>query len=266
MSRLWRVITVTALSAGLLTAGALPAMAASPAVSIAATTKSKAVNGNVYVVYSGGKYATATISGTLTGAASGEVVTLEATPFGGASASAGSVTLGTTHSHYSFTVRPKMATNYKAVLSQNGTQLATSTGKTVYVVAGGSVSGGKNCARPVCKESFHITEYVPSAALATEIAKHEYPYFGLTLGGTKVPAPPRYMYRSGGHGSTTKSKQLATNKFSFWVNYRFTIGSHSYYWLWATCSKDSEATDGMGLPGSHGCGTKRISSHVNYLG
>jgi hypothetical protein len=96
------------------------------------------------------------------------------------------------------------------VLSQNGTQLATSTGKTVCVVAGGTVSGG--------------------------------------------------------HGSTTKPKQLASNTFFFWVNYRFTIGSHSYYWLWPTCSEDSEATDGMGRPGSHGCGTKRISSHVNYLG
>jgi hypothetical protein len=266
MSRLWRGITVTALSAGLLIAGALPAMAANPTVSIAAATKSKAVNGNVYVVYAGGKYASATISGSLTGAAQGEVVTLEATPFGGTTAAVGSVTLGTTHRRYSFTVTPRLATKYKAVLSSSGTQLATSTGKTVYVVASGSVSGGKNCARPVCKEAFRIVENVPASALVTEMAKHQYPYFGLSLGGTKVPAPPKYLYLSGGHSSTTKSKQISGNKFFYWVNYRFTIGNHSYYWLWATCSMDSEATDGMGLPGSHGCGTKRVSSSASYLG
>jgi hypothetical protein len=59
---------------------------------------------------------------------------------------------------------------------------------------------------------------------------------------------------------------LAAGKFTITVRYRFYVGNHGYYWLWTGCAKDTEATDGLGLPGSHSCGVKRVSSTVSYLG
>ena len=37
-------------------------------------------------------------------------------------------------------------------------------------------------------------------------------------------------------------------------------------WKWTTCSKDTEAADGIGLPGHHGCGAERVLSSAPYLG
>jgi hypothetical protein len=53
---------------------------------------------------------------------------------------------------------------------------------------------------------------------------------------------------------------------TFNVSYRFFVGNHGYYWSWIACAKDSETTDGLGLPGTHGCGAKRLSDNTNYLG
>ena len=85
------------------------------------------------------------------------MVTLEATPFGATTATAvGTVTLGSAHKSYSFTVTPTLATAYQAVLSQGSTTLATSKSKTVYVVPGGKFSGGTACARPTCRQTLRL--------------------------------------------------------------------------------------------------------------
>ena len=77
---------VASLIAGALALGQLPAVATAasgPAVTISAKSANKVIKGDVLVVYLGGKYATATISGTVTGGAAGDTATLEAQPFGG---------------------------------------------------------------------------------------------------------------------------------------------------------------------------------------
>jgi hypothetical protein len=50
------------------------------------------------------------------------------------------------------------------------------------------------------------------------------------------------------------------------VHYRFWVGDRGYFWMWTACAKDSEAADGLNLPGSHGCGRPGIGSKGYYLG
>ncbi len=270
MSRFMRAGALAALAGGALAASLLPAVAASgatsPAITITANSRIR-VTHDVLVVYQAGAYASARVSGTLTGAAKGEVVTLMATPFGATTATpAGTVTLGSTHKSYSFTVTPTLATSYQTVLSQGSTTLATSKSKTVYVTVNGKSSGEKTCARPTCRETLRLVETLPPSALATEMAKHVYAYFNVDLSNSGTPPPPKWVYLGRGHASVSKPKKLAAGKFSFDISYRFSIGNHGYYWLWTACAKDSEATDGLGLPGSHSCGAKRISTTATYLG
>lgn len=273
MSRFTRAGALAALVGGAIAASLLPAVAATgaatPAITLTANSKWR-VTHDVLVMYQGGSEAKAKISGTLTGAAKGEVVTLMATQFGATTAtSAGTVTLGSTHKSYSFTVTPTLATAYQAVLSQGSTTLATSKTKTVYVTWNGWFSGDKACARPICRERLRVVETMPPSALATEMAKREYPYFNVNLSNSGAPAQPQWVYLGRGHPTVSKPTELTPGKFVFYVNYRFFVGNHGYYWMWAYCSKDSLATDGLGLPGTHSCGLKRVrsDSYTNgYLG
>ena len=85
MFRAWRRAAVVAVIGGAAIAAQLtavvPAQAAAPTVTIAAGSKIKPVTGDVYAVYLGGSYGNATIHGTITGAAAGEVATLYAQRF-----------------------------------------------------------------------------------------------------------------------------------------------------------------------------------------
>lgn len=265
-----RAGALAVLAGGVLAASVLPAVAASGATTPAITLTVNAKIWEIHdpmVVYQDGTYATTRLSGTLTGAAKGEVVTLMATPFGATTATAvGTVTLGGTHKSYSFTVTPTLATAYQAVLSQGSTTLATSKTKTVYVLAGGKVSGGKACARPTCRETLRLVVILPPSALATEMAKRTYPYFSVNLTRTGTPPRPKWVYLDRGHASVSRPKQLQAGKYTYNISYRFYVGNDGYYWWWTACTKDTEATDGLGLPGSHSCGVKRVSSTVSYLG
>jgi len=270
MSIFTRAWALAALAGSVLAASLLPAVAASGATTPAITLNVSAkiwVTHDPLVVYQNGTYALAKISGTLTGAAQGEVVTLMATPFGATTAtSAGTVTLGSTHKSYSFTVTPTLATAYQAVLSQGSTTLATSKTKTVYVVPGGKLSGSKACSRPTCREKLRIVVILPPSALATEMAKRTYAYFNVNLARSGTPPRPTWVYLGRGHATVSKPTQLQAGKYTYNISYRFFIGNDGYYWWWVACSKDTEATDGLGLPGTHSCGDKRVKALSTYLG
>ena len=101
MSRFTRAGALAALVGGALMTSLLPAVAANgattPAITLTANSKIRAFH-DVMVAYQGGMYATAKISGTLTGAAKGDVVTLMATQFGASTAtSAGRSVLCSRH-------------------------------------------------------------------------------------------------------------------------------------------------------------------------
>jgi hypothetical protein len=249
-----------------------PAQAAAPVISIAATPKIKPVTHDHFVVFHGGALASAQIHGTITGAAAGEVAALYALqfPYKTPPARLGSIRLKAAKTVYSFPVTPTLATRYVVRLFADSafkTQLASSAAANLYVVAGGFFTGGSaTCTRPVCHQTFHVFAIVPASALRVEMRKHFYTYFGLNLGSVRVPPPPSTLVVFGGHAHTSPPGQISADEFERTVTFAFTIGGHSYSWAWLECAKDSESIDGLGLPGSHGCGASQVPRTVAYLG
>jgi hypothetical protein len=278
MLRAWRRVTLVATLTGSVAiaaqlAGVVPAQAATPTITVAATSSNPTVTGDVFVYYLGGTYGSARIHGTVTGAAAGEVATLYAQrfPYTKAAKPVGSITLSATGPTiaYSFTVAPTLATRYQVKVfarKSAAIPLATSPRQNLYVVGNGYYSGGKTCGGPACRETFHIHMVVPSSTLSVEMSKPVYPYFGITLSATNALPPPRWLYLNAGGASVSGARRISASEFEITVTYSFTIGDDGYYFGWNTCTKDTLSTDGLGLPGSHGCGAHRILRTVSYLG
>jgi hypothetical protein len=278
MLRAWRRVTLVAALTGSAAiaaqlAGVVPAQAATPTITVAATSSIPAVTGDVFVVFQGGKYGSAQIHGTIAGAATGEVATLYAQrfPYTTAAKPVSSITLSAAGptTAYSFTVAPSLATRYqvRVFASKSATTpLVTSGSQNLYVVASGYYTGGKNCGRPTCRETFHTYTIVPSSALGVEMSKPLYPYFGINLSATRTPSPPRWLYLNGGDARVSGARRISATEFEITVTYSFTVGNDGYYFYWSTCAKDTVSRDGLGLPGSHGCGARRALRTVSYLG
>lgn len=271
--RAWQRAAVAALAGGAAIAAQLtaiaPAQAAAPTVTIAAASKIKPVTGDVMVAYHGGSHGNAVIHGRITGGAAGDVVTLYAQrfPYTKAPLPVHSVTLGGTGARtYSFTVTPTLATRYKVRLSARTTLLATSPTQTVYVVASAVGKGAAACSRPVCKETLHLYWVLPSSALSVEMRKHVYPYFGLNLAPVVEPPLPAWLYLNAGHARVSASRRISASEYENTITLTFTVGQDGYHWDWATCTKDTVSTDGIGLPGHHNCGARKIPRTVAYLG
>jgi hypothetical protein len=274
----WRRVTlVAALTAGTAIAaqlaGVVPAQAATPTITVAATSSNPRVTGDVFVYYLGGNYSIARIHGTITGATNDEVATLYAQrfPYATAAKPVKSITLSATGptTAYSFTVTPTLATRYQVKLfarKSATTPLATSPRQNVYVVSGGYTTGGNNCPGAVCHEKYHMYSILPSSALGVEMSKHFYPYFGLNLSATSTPPYPRWLYLNAGNASVSPAHRISASEFETTVTFTFTTGNDGAAWNWTGCSKDTVSSDGLGLPGSHGCGARRIRATLSYLG
>ena len=276
MLRAWRRATAVALAgstamAGLL-AAVVPARAATSVITVAAASNFRPVTGDVFVEFQGSKSGSARIHGTITGAAAGEVATVYAQrfPYATAAKPVGSITLSETGTTtYSFTVTPTLATRYQVKLfaSKNAANpLATSARQNVYVVNNGRLTGLKACGRPVCHEALHIFTIVPRSALGVEMKKHLYPYFGLNLSATSTPPYPRWLYLNTGHATVSAARRISATEFERTLTFTFTIGNDGAAWNWSACVKDKVSTDGLGLPGSHGCGAHRVLATAYYLG
>jgi len=241
---------------------------------ISATSALPPVTGDTYVKYLGGSDASAELSGQVNAAASGEIVRLYALPFPftAAPVPAGSLTLHPAGSAatYSFRVTPTLATRYQVELFRNSATakpLATSISTTIYVVAIPQRVGTPSCVgRPVC----HLTEthviFVPPSALKTETSKSWYSYLGLNLSSSGTPPLPATLQLGAGNPVIGRPQLIAANEFSVTISYTFNIGSGGYHFFSTLCAKDTEAADGIGLPGSHGCGNGSIPGSHAYLG
>jgi serine/threonine protein kinase len=231
------------------------------------------VSGHVYVLYKYGSQASARITGKIKGVTSGMVAQLYAQqfPYHRAAAPVGSAILhpvGKTAT-YSFTVTPTLATRYQVELfpsSTATTPLATSPASTVYVALIALSAEAKTCKRPVCRESLPSHVAVPASALSTEMAKTWYPYFKLNLAPVKEPPSPKTLLLGAGNPHVTASRRVSATEFDLTVTFSFRIGNKAYYWNWTMCSKDTEAKDGIGLPGAHDCGAKSVQASQAYLG
>lgn len=268
-------IAVAAVAAGP-AASAAGAVAASPAavtITIRTSSSLPKVTGRTLVAYRGHGGSTAgAVSGTVSGARRGDKATLLYEKFPATSyARGGSVTLaGGASAPYSFRVRPEVATNYKIRVTGSGLgPVPDSAVRTVFVESVGSITGRRSCsrpARPVCHIKLRLYVNVPVSTYRTEAAKHWYLYAGLRLARHRRPPAPRTLTLS---QTATASHPQRKHLYQFVITlrYRFRIGRHdAYVWRVNFCTRDSEATDGLGLPGHHGCGDRRIRTRTSYLG
>jgi hypothetical protein len=287
VSRFLRVGALMTAAAGLVLSSAMPAFAATipaagaarpaaaagPGVSIKATSPFAPVRGDVYVAYLDGGDGTALITGQITGARAGEVIRLYAQsfPFSRAATREQTQVLqsgGTVP--YTFSVQPRVATRFTVKLfrsRQAATPLAQSTPRPVYVADGGSASRPARCGRPVCRQAIHVTIRLPQSAVPTEMAKHWYVYLTVKLGrpGGKNPSAPTWLYLDG-QASQSAVTRLSPTSYKLTISFSFRIGNHRYSYGWTACTKDTETTDGIGLPRHHGCGDPKVRASTAYLG
>lgn len=281
MPKSWRWIAPIAVAGGLITSGAIPAAEASPAASIITinatsphypglTAKAHGkVDGFALVVYKLGAAATADISGTVTTTATNDMATLMAEPFGKETYTAvgtpvSLTTLGA--NTYSFSVKPSVATKYKVQVS--GTDNATSSAVTVYVSAAAISSRKSNrvkCTTHRCVETFKVYTKLPAKAFRTESRKHVYLYLAIgELRGSTPHLPRDYTLSTASHAS--KARRVNSGEYVETLTFIVPIRNSRTIWVPNACAKDTESTDGLGLPGHHGCGNLRVPRSAIYLG
>jgi hypothetical protein len=274
VSKLWRMAAVCTVAGSLLAAGGPPALASTrattPSITIAATSKLE-VAGDVVVLYRASKqaYTVARISGTVSGALSGSVVKLYAQPFP-YKQPAKSVASATAGSQYFFTVKPAIATRYRAELFAPGsstTRVARSATTTVYVSSGARVTVKRDCVSgPVCRPQYRLYVFLPAALIKPYVSGHWVTYLGVRRSATSsYPPRPKWLYLDK-RATVSRPRRIAADEYERTVGVSFWIGNDSVRWSFLVCAKDSEARDGIGLPGQHGCGVHRVSASVAYLG
>lgn len=236
-------------------------------------SRQPSVTGDVWVFFDAGSYGQVTIYGRVRGATVGQVAVLYAQQFPftrppGEVASQGLTASG----FYSFAASPTLATRYSVlVLARRmaGQQLAASATKTVYVVPNqfGPVNTSCNSPgnRPVCRQRWRIYIVVPASAYREESAKHWYVYFGLALARLREPALPKWLYVDH-HAKVSQVRRISSTEFERVISLSFRLGDDAWHFGWNYCAKDTEAVDGVGLPGHHDCGQVRVSSKQRYLG
>jgi hypothetical protein len=262
------VLLAAGLTYGLSGSGPGPAT-----VTIKATSALNRVTGYTYVVYHSGNQASASIFGRVQGAAAGEVVRLYAQqfPFRRAPVRVGMARLkpAGNSGRFQFQVTPILATRYTARVFASATAstpVGTSRVATVYVAVGGSSGKSPACTRPVCRLAVTTINFVPPPALRTEMAKPWSAYFAVALSATTQPPAPPVLSLGAGHPVISAPHQVAPDEYTEDITFTFTIGNDGYTWGWAACARDTEAIDGLGLPGSHGCGAQSAPDSDGYLG
>jgi hypothetical protein len=241
---------------------------------ITLTSAQSALTGYVYVIYQDGKHASAEVSGEIADSAPGGVAVLYAQqfPYKNPPAEADSVILhpASGRAHYEFPVTPTLATRYRVELfrgSTVATPFAVSATATIYVLLQALTSSTLNCDGPVCRESATGTYTSPPSALPTEETKQLYLYFGLNRSaGRHDPATPSSLSLGAGDSSVARKRQISADQFQMTVEFSFTAGHGGWTLATNICVKDAVATDGIGLPGHHGCGDQSVPYPTRYLG
>jgi hypothetical protein len=274
--------TVLRLAAVATTAGVLvaaPQLASSAATRVAPTISIKArselpkITGDVLVIYKSRKFGPAHVTGTVSGATSGQVLRLYARqfPFKKAAAPVGSpVTITGSPQPYSFLVKPTLATRYTAELfatSTSTTPLATSATDIVYVAANTAAHGPRplHCSLGTCHQTWRLTTVVPASALRTEMHKRWFVYFGIRFSRTGSLLP-KSLRLGAGHPVLSAPRRVNGHEYAVTLKFTFHV-SGPYRYQFFPCQKDTEAKDGLNLPGHHGCGTLKVISRTRlYLG
>jgi hypothetical protein len=173
------------------------------------------------------------------------------------------VASATTHGggHYSFRVKQPVATRYRVRLA---TQPAVQSRiVTVYRELAGRIARcnycGKNAApgRPG-RHTLRITYVVRSARGTHYRPSWQYFYFGLRRS-DRAPRTLRLVKRLRLH-------RVRPHHYRLTVRHRFRVTRSSYRFLTDACERDHFSRDGLGLPGRHHCGDRRVRARAKYLG
>ncbi len=234
-----------------------------------------AQSGDVWVMYDNGGAAQAQVYGTVKGARRGYVARLYAQPFPFTAKPAviASAVLHPAHklAPYAFKVTPAVATHYYVAVftGRKATRsLGNSPTAAVYVATTITHTTSQGCSRPTCHETFTLSVRVPPSALGTEISKRWYTYFGINQSKSAAAPPgPTVLQLGAGGPRVSAPRRVSVAEYAVTVTFTFPIGKkNGYTWFWAACVQGSEAADGIGLPGGHGCGAKAIPAVHSYLG
>jgi predicted outer membrane repeat protein len=213
-------------------------------------------------VHDGLRWDQAKISGRISGAGTGDVAALYAKPFGAKNYSALGKTIrlsGISPERYSFTVAPTLATAYQVRVTTAPKTDAMSTVVAVYVSSYGAVTRPHvHCSAGSCTASYREYKIIPASAYKTEAAKHWFFYFELGQ------RHPKYLFLDNA-ARTSKPRKVKATEFSVTFTFTYTGSATSYWWA-EGCVQDSLSRDGLGLPGHHGCGAKRIRFSARYIG
>jgi hypothetical protein len=272
-----RVLAAAAVAGAMLGAAQLPAVAApaaAPTVQIGVQSAFRSLHGLTYARYHS-RDGWGRVHGSVSGAVSGEVVRLYARqfpydkPFAQVAGPVKLLAAGTVNFAFS-KVTPLLATRYKVGLFAGKTAttpLAVSNVATIYVAEYMPFRETHNCPRPDCTSILHVNAFLPPSAMRTERAKKIYPYFAVNLSPTRIPPPPERLYLGAGHARVSRTRRVAAGEYRFTIKFTFRIGNHdAAHWGFLYCTKDTLTTDGIGLPGRHHCGDKRVLARTHYLG
>jgi hypothetical protein len=280
-ARFWRLTVIACTAGGLSLAGAGPALAGGSAradlgVTIDTASAFVQVGPDTLVRYGApAAQSTATVSGSVTGIPPGlasVVVTLLAKPFGAPAFAAGQQSTlrpaADGSATYSFRVTPHQAASYEVTVSATGAgaPLVTSGPRAVYVIPDVTVTTSPStCARPTCTGTLVVTARLPAAAFAAESAKPLELYSGLRQAADRTPAAPARLRLQAAARHPARDPARGTVRYTF--GYSFNIGpTQGYQWKINYCTADTEAADGIGLPGPHNCGDPVVSASAAYLG
>jgi hypothetical protein len=278
MSNIWRWVAPVA-AAGTIVAGTVVASTGIPAQAAAQATPRLTIGargtaygsvkghvlGHALVSYRAAGHNKGTISGTVTGNQAGDVVSLLAKPFKAAAykATGQQVTIAAAGSGtYSFSVVPSLATSYEVRLT--GSATVTSGPATVYVEASGhGFKAHQKCSASKCRFWYTGTQILPASAYYTESHKHVYMYLAQWYSARH----PAKWYNLSRTARTSKARRINGHEFELTFTWYIRTRPGQNYWLPLSCTKDTVTKDGLGLPGHHGCGAKRVSvKAAGYLG
>ena len=167
-------------------------------------------------------------------------------PFKSPYATVGTVK-ATTSGNYTFTVTPTHATHFRVVV---GTQ---DSGVVTLYVDEAVVNSTCNLCNTKNKLGAHTLvvtqkQVAPPGKLA--VTGPVYFYYGQTDGSNTLPTTLSRV--------KTVSLHKSGSTLSFTVSYGVTFPKTAFEFAYATCYKNAESKDGLGLPGNHHCGDKSV--------
>jgi hypothetical protein len=250
--------------------GGASGVTAKSAASIRIASKNPVETKDVWTTFARAGFASATVTGTVSGVADGAVARLyESTfPFKSPPVPVSTSTLSVTSgsARFSFTATPKFETRYRVEVfasASAGAPAASSASKTVYVTDSSVSSNTDHCSGRQCTIHINLTEIIQQSAVSIEKAKHQFLYLSLPAapGGVK-PKPTAYHLVS----ATVSAPTVKGEHVSFKISIKYTAPTGSYWYYWVSCTRDTLTKDGVGLPGHHGCGDASLSPSTPYVG